>query len=140
MEFPLRCDCGKDLVATDGMAGMSIPCACGRAVRVPSLREMRRHGPGYRSDEIQLSDAEVAEPLRDHAVTLLLMLEVGWILLTGLPLIAFSWVFGSPLTAAGALVLVGSQVWLFAQIFSHKPSESFVLLIPILGPILAIGF
>ena len=41
VEFGLHCDCGKDLVVTEGSAGASIRCDCGRPVEVPGLKELR---------------------------------------------------------------------------------------------------
>src|SRR5438445_485531 len=41
MEFQIACDCGKGLAVTEGMAGSSVPCTCGRVVRIPSLRVLK---------------------------------------------------------------------------------------------------
>jgi membrane associated rhomboid family serine protease len=41
MAVSLLCDCGKQIVATEGMAGSSITCDCGRTLLVPGLTEMR---------------------------------------------------------------------------------------------------
>jgi len=41
MELILQCECGKQVFATEGMAGLSISCPCGRTLQVPGLTEMR---------------------------------------------------------------------------------------------------
>jgi hypothetical protein len=41
MEYQVACDCGKVLWVSEGQAGSSASCACGREVRVPSLSELR---------------------------------------------------------------------------------------------------
>jgi membrane associated rhomboid family serine protease len=41
MALSIRCECGKQIVATEGMAGSSITCDCGRTLLVPGLIEMR---------------------------------------------------------------------------------------------------
>ncbi len=40
MEFSIPCPCGKQVAVSDGMAGGSVSCECGRPVQVPSLREL----------------------------------------------------------------------------------------------------
>ncbi len=45
MEFLLDCACGDRVRVTEGMCGASVPCACGRTIRVPSLGELRRSCP-----------------------------------------------------------------------------------------------
>jgi hypothetical protein len=42
MYFRLSCECGKQVSVTEGAAGTSLPCACGRTFQVPSLRELRQ--------------------------------------------------------------------------------------------------
>ena len=41
MDFHIRCACGRDLAVTEGAAGGSAACDCGREVSVPSLRDLR---------------------------------------------------------------------------------------------------
>jgi hypothetical protein len=58
----------------------------------------------------------------------------------GLPLVVLSFQAG-PVAVVGAILLLGSQVWLFTQIFAGNPAAALVvLLIPILGPALALQF
>jgi hypothetical protein len=42
MHFRLPCECGRQLSVTEGAAGATFQCACGRTVKVPSLEELRR--------------------------------------------------------------------------------------------------
>src|SRR5262249_6911290 len=141
MEFPLRCACGKRVVATDGMAGTQIPCVCGRHVRVPSLGEMRRQSPGYVAEEAAESAAGPAEPLRPAPAVVVYGLAVAWVCLAGQPLVLLSFLHVGPVAGAGALLLVVGQVWLFTQIFVGNPFAALmVLLVPIVGPLLALQF
>ena len=41
MEYPLACECGNRLAVTEAAAGTSVSCSCGRALRVPSFRQLR---------------------------------------------------------------------------------------------------
>jgi hypothetical protein len=41
VEFRIDCQCGKQIVVREGSAGATIVCACGRAVSVPSLSQLR---------------------------------------------------------------------------------------------------
>jgi hypothetical protein len=45
VEFQLPCACGKPVTVTEGAAGGSVSCSCGRVVAVPSLRELRARAP-----------------------------------------------------------------------------------------------
>jgi hypothetical protein len=45
-ELRVRCECGEELPVTEGLAGASIQCQCGRTLQVPSLSELRRRTPG----------------------------------------------------------------------------------------------
>jgi hypothetical protein len=46
MHIPLVCQCGKQVLVTEGSAGASLPCDCGRTIQVPSLGELRRRVAG----------------------------------------------------------------------------------------------
>jgi len=41
MEFLIHCECGKFFTVTEGLAGTSLSCGCGRSIRVPGLSELR---------------------------------------------------------------------------------------------------
>src|SRR5258708_7570383 len=38
----LSCECGKQAPVSEGAAGTSVPCECGRTIKVPSLGELRQ--------------------------------------------------------------------------------------------------
>jgi Domain of unknown function (DUF1922) len=42
MDFRLPCECGRHLSVTEGAAGATLQCVCGRTVKVPSLGELGR--------------------------------------------------------------------------------------------------
>jgi hypothetical protein len=42
MEFNIRCECGGQLLISEGAAGARVPCDCGRTVIIPSLDELRK--------------------------------------------------------------------------------------------------
>jgi hypothetical protein len=42
LDFELRCMCGQQVSVSDGAAGTTVECPCGRAIAVPSLSELRR--------------------------------------------------------------------------------------------------
>lgn len=42
MDYQVPCDCGKSVAVNAGAAGSRVTCGCGRAVDVPSFRELRR--------------------------------------------------------------------------------------------------
>ena len=41
MEFRVDCGCGDHIMVSEGAAGARFDCACGRAIHVPSLSELR---------------------------------------------------------------------------------------------------
>ncbi len=41
MDFRLDCPCGEFVTVTEGSAGATLKCACGRPISVPSLRTLR---------------------------------------------------------------------------------------------------
>jgi hypothetical protein len=41
MKYEIRCECGQAHAVSGADAGASIPCACGRAVEVPPLHQLR---------------------------------------------------------------------------------------------------
>jgi hypothetical protein len=46
MQVCLTCECGKEVPVSEGAAGTSLACDCGRSIRVPSLGELRRRVAG----------------------------------------------------------------------------------------------
>jgi len=49
VDFRLRCDCGNEVVVTEGSAGADVRCDCGRLISVPGLKELRQQAglPAY---------------------------------------------------------------------------------------------
>ncbi|MEI8383582.1 MAG: hypothetical protein WCJ09_25930 [Planctomycetota bacterium] len=41
MDFSIRCQCGREMVVSEGSAGARIPCSCGGTVEIPSLGTLR---------------------------------------------------------------------------------------------------
>ena len=41
MHFRLQCECGQAVSVTEGAAGLSLPCTCGRNIQVPAFAELR---------------------------------------------------------------------------------------------------
>jgi hypothetical protein len=41
MDFRIPCQCGQHVLVTEGSAGATVPCPCGRTLAVPSLKELR---------------------------------------------------------------------------------------------------
>lgn len=56
VEHVLSCPCGKSIHVSEGAAGTSLSCTCGRTFMVPSLRELRLAG----SQPIPLSSPQTA--------------------------------------------------------------------------------
>ena len=42
MYYRLKCECGKETSVSEGTAGVSLSCSCGRLIVVPELAELRR--------------------------------------------------------------------------------------------------
>jgi hypothetical protein len=141
MEVPLRCVCGESVVATEGMAGSTLTCRCGRTLQVPSLGEMKDWvGAGSLAAERSIVRDSV-EPLERPPVAVVYGLTVAWICLAGLPLFVLCFDYLGPVAAAGVLLLLASQVWLFTQIFSGNPMAGLIVLfIPFVGPALSLQF
>ena len=81
------------------------------------------------------------EPLhRQSAAWVVYAVAVVWICVGALPLLIVSSMAG-PVAAMGASLVLGSQLWLFTQIFEGNPVVALVvLLIPILGSLLVLKF
>jgi hypothetical protein len=82
MEYLIQCECGKRLAVMAGSAGASLPCGCGRSVRVPALSELRAQQglPAYPRVD--------AEPAQDTSLPLgfgarVLLIAGGGLLLMG---------------------------------------------------------
>jgi hypothetical protein len=42
MDYSIRCECGHEIVVSEGAAGVRLPCDCGRIVDIPSLGALRK--------------------------------------------------------------------------------------------------
>ena len=60
----LSCECGKQVPVSEGAAGTSLPCTCGRAIKVPSLGELRQR---VTEGDVPFFPAQVKPP--PHPVT-----------------------------------------------------------------------
>jgi hypothetical protein len=55
MNYPLRCECGKQHRVAGTLAGSFISCDCGRQLKVPSLSRLKSHvGESALSPEVRL--------------------------------------------------------------------------------------
>jgi hypothetical protein len=121
------------------MAGVSVPCACGRTVRVPNLAEMRRQCAG--SGEVESASRTSREQLRQLPAAVLYGLVLAWMVLGGLPLTLIAFTYVGPWAAVGTVLLLVGQIWFFTLIFTGNPAAALiVLLVPVLGMFLAIQF
>lgn len=64
-EVAIYCGCGKKHVVTEGAADSTLACSCGRDVRVPRLRELRRLAgeSSAPSPELRLEHFLTTEPV-----------------------------------------------------------------------------
>jgi hypothetical protein len=67
MSYSVACSCGQRLAVTQNEAGTQKPCACGREVAVPSLRELRQRAgePVTRTPELVIQSMLRAGTLPD---------------------------------------------------------------------------
>ncbi len=143
MELPIPCDCGKQLIATEGMAGSSLPCDCGRVHLVPSLREMRnRCAPSVPVDvDIRLREPTSAEQLRKLPLAIIYGLLLAWMGVTSFGSLYGGFYYGGPIGGLGALLMAAGQIWLVTQIYTGNPVAAVIVaLIPCVGLLLAIRF
>jgi hypothetical protein len=141
MELSILCDCGKQVVAAEGMAGTSIPCTCGRILRVPSLSEMRRLGAERTPDKVGALARSSRDQLRQLPIALLYGLVLTWMCFAALPLLYLAFAYAGPLAGLGALLILIGHIWFITQIFTGNPAAALIiLLIPIIGSLLSIQF
>jgi len=134
VEFQIPCKCGKSLFVTEGMAGASIRCRCGRAVLLPSLREMK-------SRYAAVPDVHLAEPEAHPAAPVVLGVFVC--LLYGVPALVGALALlaaGLPLACLGFLVAAMGQICLVALIMRHCPprAAAYTLIVPFFTTVFAI--
>src|SRR5262249_42368870 len=105
VDFQVPCECGKSLFVTEGMAGSSVRCRCGRAVMLPSLREMK-------SRYAAVPDVHLPEPEAHSAAPIVLGVFIS--LLYGVPALVGALALlaaGLPLACFGFLVAAIGQIW-----------------------------
>jgi len=125
MEFLLPCECGKNLMVTDGMAGTSVQCGCGRLTSIPSLGELRKLAPVK-------PQAEAMVPGRSAVAQAVLWIVgsvvFGGILLGG-AILAFN---AGGLPGAIYLVAMVGHVWLVLLVARECPPDAvfYALVIP----------
>jgi hypothetical protein len=79
MYFLLRCDCGKETSVSEGAAGVSVACTCGRQIVVPPLVELRRRA-GMGEFACSLS-ADGTEPPPQNPATDMIHRLFCWLIL-----------------------------------------------------------
>lgn len=142
MNLQLPCECGQHVVISEGMAGTSVRCACGRSVLVPSLGELRR----LAGRDLDIAHTAATDPTEDNALlrpsnAVLYGAMVAWTCFVALPLLVVLLVFGYWLASLGLALLVAGHLWLFTQVYVGNPVAALaILLVPILGPTLAEKF
>jgi hypothetical protein len=53
MTIPLPCECGSTVRVATAQAGSTVTCSCGRAINVPSYRELKNcSAPKYESNDL----------------------------------------------------------------------------------------
>jgi hypothetical protein len=125
MPFEITCGCGKIIPVTEGMAGSSIACQCGRAVSVPSLSQMR-------SQVALVADPADASRERSSgekvALWALGILVIGTLLFCGVPI---SFTLGG-FAGFGYLVALTGHFWLLGLIIRecHPNAILMALVIP----------
>jgi hypothetical protein len=135
----LQCDCGNEVIVSEGMAGSSMSCECGRTLIVPGFAEMKRMAAGSgRLAKRQLGQGSVEEQVRLHPWAF--GLGIGWIFLSGFPLLVLTLNDGRALAALGMVLWLGGLFWLFTLIFMGNPVAAFLTLVPVIGPFLIFRF
>jgi hypothetical protein len=139
MEISLRCACGQQFIASEGMAGTSIACNCGNSVRVPSLTEMRMRSTEF----VEVPSLAITSQQRQRQLgaALLYGCVLAGIALAALPLLVILFIHGTPMALVGALLILAGHAWFFTQIFTGNPTAALVvLLVPVVGEFLAWKF
>jgi hypothetical protein len=141
MDFFLECACGKQVVATEGMAGTEVACTCGRLVAVPTLGELRRSrgmsDPRALSEETEDLYGGSAQA---GAMVVYTLVVVGVCALAFfVAIVTFS--AGGVVPTLGVVLLYGSQLWLFTLIYPGNPLAGLIVLfVPLVGSVMAIQF
>jgi hypothetical protein len=113
MHVRFQCECGKEVSVTEAAAGASLPCDCGRTIKVPALSKLRQLAaadglPGFPSADYEQLPRP-ASPARAAVLTgcgaLVFVLGVGLFLgnVTGL--------FPTFPCAGFVVTTVGAVIW-----------------------------
>ncbi|MCI0641958.1 MAG: hypothetical protein L0Y72_31165 [Gemmataceae bacterium] len=125
MEFRLTCECGQRLDLTDGSAGSAVTCACGRAVQVPSLGELRRQFA---------EDVDIKVPMeRGLTPAQVALLAFGLMVFgSGFVVSLLYFFYVGPIAGIGCLVAQAGQIWLLVLVIRECSSEAifFAFVIP----------
>jgi hypothetical protein len=126
MEYRLACECGQQISFSEGAAGNTLQCACGRSVTVPSLGELKKH---WTVD----TEAAVAAKTRLSAAQLAL-LTIGGIVFGSLILLRFYEVTSRAGEVAGCGFFIAEigEIWLLVLIVRecHPDAIFYALMIP----------
>jgi hypothetical protein len=133
MQVHLACSCGRWVAVNEGMAGLSLRCACGGTVPVPPLRELR----ALAEDDPQAGGRRAAPRppgFADRVITGVIGLAlVVALLVLAVPGLAL----GGPLGAAGVPLLIVGWGWLLLRIAEGRPLAA---LFAVLRPWLLVRF
>ena len=120
MGYEVTCTCGKVLSVSEGMAGSSMPCGCGRAVSVPSLSELRRQEVTEPHPVRSRKPRSTADKVFGYFVGTVL---VGALIVLG-TLLSFA---AGSLAGLGYLVAMLGQVWLLVLVIRECDRRAIIL-------------
>jgi len=101
MHFRLLCECGNEISVSEGAAGVSVACACGRKILVPELTELRRRAAAGELRWSRYGEGE-APPLPPNRTAEAARSALRWVLL----------VVGGVVLLAGAGLYFGNRAGL----------------------------
>jgi hypothetical protein len=106
MNYRIDCECGKALTVQESMAGVDVPCVCGRVVKVPPWRELRS---GRFPVVLEPTETRAAD---QTGIVIKVLLGTGVLALASV----FIWL-GS-IAGAGLVLVVAGRIWMLAVGFS----------------------
>jgi hypothetical protein len=133
-EFRIDCSCGQRVTVTEGDAGGTLPCPCGRTVRVPSLHELRTQAgltPYDLSPELVIENLLAAGKLpptktcvccskeTDEILRVVTECERSWVRWTG------------GVTWAHLLAMILLPIWLWERTERHEFGKDKIYSLPI---------
>ena len=135
MRYPVPCECGRVVKAAETEAGLTLRCACGRDVAVPSLRELR-NDPG-RIPTARMQEADRSAPRIIGAILIAVGLALSCLNSAADPngghssgVLFVSWVVSLLATAGSALIThsKGFPVWVTVLFAIFCPCAAVVIL------------